>query len=352
MNLSCIKAIVWKDGLAAVRNKLVLLGLVWGVLIAGVYYALPSSVDETFALGVYDRGSSQLFSQMSGLKGEGIEITSFSSEEALKKALEKESYIAGIVLPENFDAQLRSEETPTLKMYFMSETPESARSSIEHSLQMAIEYLALGKIPMQIHTEILGKDMAGARIPLRERSLPLYLVMALVVEMWTIGTLVVEESAAGTLRAVLVTPASPSDVITAKGVVGISYSLTVAVAILALTWSFRGNLPVLFLGVLLGALMAVALGLFLGSLTENITGSFIYIAVPMLIFLLPGVLIFIPDLSLSVVKVIPTYYLVNAFDQILNYGAGLTEVWKDFLIIVGCDVVFFGMGVYALRRRY
>jgi ABC-2 type transport system permease protein len=162
----------------------------------------------------------------------------------------------------------------------------------------------------------------------------------------------VEESAAGTLRAVLVTPASPSDVIMSKGLVGISYSLVVAFAILVLTWSLRGNLPVLFLGILLGGIMAVSLGLFLGSLTENIVGSYVYTSLPMLVFLLPALLIFLPDVSLSVVKVIPTYYMVHAFDQILNYGAGLAEVWKDFLLIAVCDAIFFILGIYALRRRY
>jgi ABC-2 type transport system permease protein len=194
--------------------------------------------------------------------------------------------------------------------------------------------------------------MAGQHIPLREQSIPLYLMMALVMEMWTLSTLIVEESAAGTLRAVLVTPASPSDIIAAKGIVGISYSIGVAFVILVLTWSLRGNLPVLFLGVLLGAVLAVSMGLFFGSLTEDITGSFIYTGVPLLVLILPGLLVLIPDVTVSAVRVIPTYYLVDAFNQVLNHGAGLSDVWKDFLVIVVFDIIFFFLGVFALRRRY
>ena len=68
--------------------------------------------------------------------------------------------------------------------------------------------------------------------------------------------------------------------------------------------------------------------------------------------MLPGLLVFFPDVSLSPVKFIPTYYLADAFNQILNYGAGLKDVWKDFLLIAVCDVGAFFLGVYALRRRY
>ena len=137
-----------------------------------------------------------------------------------------------------------------------------------------------------------------------------------------------------------------------KSIKRIKKNVFLTFAILILTWSIRGNLLVLFLGILLGGIMAVSLGLFLGSLTENFVGSYVYAGLPMLIFLIPPLLIFVPDVSLSVVKVIPTYYMVNAFNQILNYGAGLAEVWKDFLVIAVCDGIFFMLGIFALRRRF
>lgn len=350
MRATCISAIMRKDAIAAVRNNLVLLALLSGAIFSLVYYVLPSEVEETFDLAIY--GESQLFSGITDFEEEGIVLDFLSSEKAVEQAVEEGDYIAGIVLPETFDSQLISGQKPEIILYFNSEQPESVRTSIEYFVQLAIEYAASGEQPLEMESSILGEDMAGKHIPLREQSIPLYIVMALVMEMWTISTLVVEESAAGTLRAVLVTPASPSDVILSKGMVGIGYSFSVAFIILVLTWSFRGNLPVLFLGVLLGAVLAVSMGLFFGSLSKDITGSFIYVSVPLLIFILPGLLIFIPDVSLSAVKVIPTYYLVDAFNQVLNHGAGLTDVWKDFLVIIICDVIFFFLGVYALRRRY
>ncbi|MBU7015136.1 MAG: ABC transporter permease [Theionarchaea archaeon] len=348
MNPQCVKAIAKKDTIAAMRNSLVLMGLISGILFAGVYYVLPASVEETFDLAVY--GESQFFSQFG--EEEGIAFHPFGSPGDVEKAVDEGDYVAGLVLPENFDSLLMSGKKPEITLYFDSEQPENVRTSITYFMELAVESAALQTPLPQMEGEILGEDMAGEQIPLREQSIPLYLVMALVMEMWTISTLIVEESAAGTLRAVLVTPASPSDVILSKGIVGIGYSLLVAVAIIILTQTFRGDLPVLFLGVLLGAILSVTLGLFLGSLTENIIGSYIYVGVPLLVLILPGLVILLPGVSLSVMKVIPTYYLVDAVNQILNHGAGLSDVWKEFAVVGVFDVIFFFLGVTALRRRY
>jgi ABC-2 type transport system permease protein len=348
MNPQCVKAIMKKDTIAAIRNSLVLLGLISGVLFAAVYYVLPASVEETFDLAVY--GESQVFSQLGG--EEGINFHFFESPGEVARAVEQNDYVAGLVLPENFDALLAAGKKPEITLYFNSEQPENVRTSITYFIELAVEYAALQRPLPQMEEEVLGEDLAGKHIPLREQSIPLYLVMALVMEMWTISTLIVEESAAGTMRAVLVTPASPSDVILSKGVVGVGYSLLVAVAILILTKTFRGDLPVLFLGVLLGAILSVMLGLFLGSLTENITGSYIYVGVPLLILILPGLVILLPGVSLSLMKAIPTYYLVDAVNQILNHGAHLSDVWRSFAVVGLCDVIFFFLGVTALRRRY
>ena len=351
MNSACIKAIMRKDGIQAVRNKLLLIALFGGVMFSLVYYILPSTVEETFTLAVYDKGESQILSELVDTDEEGVYVTMLSSEEEVRHAIEKGDYIVGIIYPEDFDSKVISGQKPHVILYFKSDQPESVRTAAEYLMELFVDY-AVTKDVFEIKEEVLGEDMAGRHIPLREQSLPLYLVFALLMEMWTISTLIVEESAAGTLRAVLVTPASPSDIITAKGIVGIGYSVSVAFVILILTWSIRGNIPVLMLGILIGGVMAVALGLFLGSLTADIVGSYAYVGGPFLVLMIPALLIFIPDISLSVVKVIPTYYLANAFNDILNHGAGIIDVWKDFLVIVVCDIVFFILGIFALRRRY
>lgn len=352
MNARCIRSIIKKDTLMAIRNNLLLMALLGGVLFSLIYYALPSDVGETYELALFDEGSSEYLELLSIFGAGGLNIDDFDSLGELTEAIEKGEYVAGIYMPENFDQDIKSGNVPIISLYYKYDLPESVRLSIEYILESSLEYLALGIEPVITSYEVLGEDMAGRQLPLRDLSLPFYIIMALMMEMWTISTLVVEENALNTLKAVLVTPATPSDVISAKSIVGIVYSLIVVTVILLITQSFRGDPAALLACILLGAILSVSLGLFLGSLTNNITGSYIYVTVPYLVLIIPGLLLFFQDVSIPYVKLIPSYYLINAFNGILNMGSSLADVAKDLLIVAVCDIVFFVLGIFSLRRRY
>ena len=336
----------------AMRNNLVLLALVSGVLFSLVYYALPSATDETFHLSVYDEGASALFSSLPPQLSCGAAFSFVSSEEALHEAVYAGDAIAGIVIPATFDEVVAAGGTPSLSLVVADELSAGQAEALSFLVATLAGYDVYGTLPVPLATEVVGADEAGSLVPMREQSVPFYLLMALMMEMWTIATLVVEESAAGTMRALLVTPARPSDVLTAKTLVGGVYAVGVVFVILLLTRSVRGDLFALFFGIVLGALLAVSLGLLLGSLTENITGSYMYVSIPLIVLLLPGLLLFIPDISHDAVRAIPTYYLVDAFGQVLNRGAGIADVWRSYLAIACLDVVFFVGGIAAIRRRY
>jgi len=350
MKSKIITAIIKKDATMAIRNNLILIAIIGGILFSLIYYALPSEVDDTYEMAIYDDGSSKLMSIL-GMSG-GLELRPFDSLEGMMESVEGGDYLIGIHVPKDFDLNISEGIRPALVLYFNNGIPESSRSTFEFIIGTALETLTSGEVPDVLEYEVLGVDTSGQEVPLRDRSLPLYIIFALMMEMWTISTLIVEENALGTLRAVLVTPATSSDVISAKSLVGFAYTLVVVSVILLLTQSLRGDALALLASIFVSALFAVSLGLFLGSLTDDITGSYIYVAVPLLILIIPAILIFIPDASISIVKAIPTYYMVNAFDSILNFGANMGGVLRDVGLILALDVVLFFMGVFSLRRRY
>jgi len=352
MKSKIVRSIIKKDATMAVRNNLMLIAIIGGVLFSLIYYTLPADVEDTYEMAVYDDGSSNLISILSMTGAGGLQLHSFNSLSELKESVRGGDYLIGIHVPNDFDSLISQGVKPTLTLYFNNGIPENSRSTFEYIIGTALDTLATGEITDIIEYEVLGEDTSGKEVPLRDRSLPLYIIFALLMEMWTISTLVVEENALGTLRAVLVTPATSSDVISAKSIVGFVYALLVVTVILLLTQSLRGDIIALLACIFVGAMFAVSLGLFLGSLTDNITGSYIYVAVPLLIMVIPAILIFIPDVSLSIVKAIPTYYMANAFDSILNYGANLRNVLSDVIVLLILDIVFFVMGIFSLRRRY
>jgi len=51
-------------------------------------------------------------------------------------------------------------------------------------------------------------------------------------------------------------------------------------------------------------------------------------------------------------KALPSYYLVDAIHRVANFTAGWRDVWPNLLILLGMNVVLFGIGVVALRRKF
>ncbi|HOP08906.1 MAG TPA: ABC transporter permease [Candidatus Methanofastidiosa archaeon] len=351
MNAKIVRSIVRKDAMMAIRNNLVLIAIIGGVLFSLIYYTLPSDVEEAYDLAIYDGGSSDLMEILGLTSTGGLEIHNTGSLNEMVESVKEGDYMVGVYVPADFDLLVSQGAQPTLTLYFNNGFPESSRSTFEYILRTALDHIVGAQGSSMIEYEVLGEDMAGEQVPLRDRSLSLYIIFALLMEMWTISTLIVEENAFGTLRAMLVTPATSADVISAKSVIGILYTILVLTVILLLTQSLRGNPLALAVCILVSAMFSVSLGLFLGSLTKNITGSYVYVSVPLIIMIIPGMLIFIPDVSLSIVKAIPTYYMANAFDAILNNGAALMDVMGDISVILVLDVVLFALGIASLRRR-
>ena len=81
-------AIVRKDMLEYSRERFFVVITVIGILFyALAFWLLPSSVNESFAVGVRQTGMDAIFTEAMGDQSAGIEIVQFESIEALEAAL-------------------------------------------------------------------------------------------------------------------------------------------------------------------------------------------------------------------------------------------------------------------------
>ncbi|WP_054939296.1 ABC transporter permease [Paenibacillus ihuae] len=55
--------------------------------------------------------------------------------------------------------------------------------------------------------------------------------------------------------------------------------------------------------------------------------------------------------SFGITDVLPLTHTANAFNKILNYGAGLSGVWFDFIMISLLTVLYFGIGLMLYQKR-
>ncbi|NDJ60467.1 MAG: ABC transporter permease, partial [Chloroflexi bacterium] len=188
-----------------------------------------------------------------------------------------------------------------------------------------------------------------------DRLLPLLVLMAVVLG----GTLVpavslVDEKQRGTLRALVITPASLLEVITAKGLLGVGVSLVMGLIILVLNQAL-GTQPLLLLSVLaLGGIAAAAFGVLLGTLARDTNMLFTIIKAMALLLYAPALINLIPSLPQWLAQLFPTYYLIGPVIEITENGSGLPEIAGMIAVLIALIVILIG-GVALLlgqeRRR-
>ncbi|MBC7252793.1 MAG: ABC transporter permease [Actinobacteria bacterium] len=277
--------------------------------------------------------------------GRGVELVEVRSLEELRGLVEREEVAAGLLL--DLGAQ-----PPRLELYVTSRAPEETAEAGE-VLSREIAYSLLGhRLPVDFHAVVLGPDMAGRQIPLRDRLRVLILAFVFLLELYALGNLLVEEIQRRTAQAVLVTPVSHGEFIAAKALTGMVVAfgegLLLALllrALVASTW-----LAVLVF-LVLGASLVVGFSFILGAVSRDFMSMAMISLVPFLLLMLPAFVLLYPGFTSPLLKAVPTYYLVEPLNGILNYGKGLSDYPFSIFALCLFSLFFFWLGWYILRRR-
>ncbi|AKG52995.1 ABC-type multidrug transport system permease component [Dehalogenimonas sp. WBC-2] len=350
MNVRTIKALLKKDFALFTGNRFYLLITVLGlVLYSLIYLILPQSVDEKFELALYAPVVPPAFEQ---LAAEGADVTYFDTEENLKTAVNDGDFQVAVALPPDIMDIWAAGDKPDITVYYASTAPPEISEAIV-TLIKELSFIQTGQV-LQFDTteEILGPDMLGDQIALRDRMRPMLAIMILLLEIMTLGSLIAVEIEQGTARALLVTPMRSSDLFTAKGVLGVGLALFQAILFMAVVGGFAHQ-PLLILTTLaIASVFVVGAGFLLASLvrdTNAVTGWGMLI----LIFLaIPGFGAVVPGLLADWAKVIPSYYVIDTVNRVSNYGAGWGDVGGNLAIMAAITAVLLIAGLVMLRRRF
>ncbi len=351
MNLSIVKALLKKDFSLFMSNRFYLLITVVGlILYIVIYFLMPSEVNEELNLAIYENDNAAIFSQITGEEGFNIEY--FGDEEELKQAVLDGDYHVGITLPDNLLAIWQSGGIPGIKVYYSSSTATEIKDAMVALIE-EMAYMQTGQsINYNVSQEVLGADMAGAQISLRERMRPLLAVVILLTEILTLASLISVEIEQGTARALFVTPMRTSDLFMAKGILGVGLAMAQAVLFLLLANGFTHQPLIMLTTLLLGSMLVVGLGFLLASLSRDVMAVTGWGMLVFIILLIPGFGNVMPGLLSGWAKVIPSYYLTDTVNRVVNYGAGWSDVGVNLAILTGITAVVILAGMAALRRRY
>ena len=321
------------------------------VLFLPVFFTLILQVtfgsifDPEPRLGIVDEGTSTITTAVEGM--EGIDLALLDSADDLKAQVEANDLDAGLVLPSGFDDQVRSGAQPPLEFYVGGESLASNRIILAVTTIDLVREIEGTSPPVDVEVVALGDE----GLPIEVRLVPFIMMYALVVAaVFLPAVSIADEREKRTLDALIITPVKLSEVIAAKGLLGVILALAMTVFTLMLNNALGAEALALFVVLLFGAILCAEIGLIYGAVAKDTTAVFALIKGTGILLIGPTVFYIWPDWPQWIGKLFPTYWVINPiFEVSLNNGT-LGDVWGELLIAAGVIVVL-GAAVVALTKR-
>jgi ABC-2 type transport system permease protein len=161
----------------------------------------------------------------------------------------------------------------------------------------------------------------------------------------------------GILRRIKVTPFSLTSFVLARIISQLLIALAqmailVGLAMALFGLNVQGNLLLLLLEIIIGALAFLAIGFAISGISKNVeTAAAVGNLVTFPMLFLSGVFFEIdsaPSWLQPLTKILPLTYLVNALRDTMSRGKGLVEVWPDLLFLIAT----FAIGMFIAVRFF
>ncbi len=365
MHPRVIWAIMRKDFLDIWLNKSTLAGLLFPLIISMVWFLIGHLAGGANTdLLVYNPGNSPL-AQVLVKAFPGAKVTQAGSEAVIQAAFGsngakvKSPFAMGLVLPAHFEQDLQTGSTPSLSLYLNG---TSVNPQTEALLQATIinyaRSVASPQPPVKISVAMINPPTSNkAAVILGQAYTPLALLVSLMVGTTFIPLLLLEEKEKKTIRMLMVSPASFSDILAAKLLVVLVFQLAITSAALAILGGITGNVPLVLLFVLLSAFFSLSLGLLFGSLFNTATAAGTVAGFVSFVYIIGG--IFVGPLGQllgqnpvsNIARLLPTYYLadgvVSAAQRLGSAGSNLLDIG----VALGSTILLLGISAWALRRQ-
>lgn len=351
MNWQTIPPLIRKDLTIFFRNRFYsFITIVALVAYIGVYYVMPDKVDEIIEVGLYAPSTSAEVAKM--LDDDGISFQLFESVDALEQAILADEIGSGIAFPENLIEDVTAGAKPTVGIYVPSDVDQDTRDAMMVIVEAMSLTLTGRSLNVEANEVILGPDMAGEQILPRDRMLPLFAIVVLMFETLGLASLLAEEIQSGTIRALLVSPMGTRELFVAKGIVSVSMVLFQVVVLMTATGAMRYEPLIILTTLFLGALLVTGIGFLLGAAGKDMLSVMAWGVLAMILLGIPAFGVIFPGTMTGWAKLIPSYYLADTLHQVINFGAGWSQVSSNLLLLLAWDVALLFVGATVLKRKF
>lgn len=325
------------------------------VLYLTLFFLLPHGTEQPVGVAVHleDPAASPEFKQR--IAGEE-DFTLFPSEEEMLAALEDtDDFFIGMSVPAAAAEALARGESTTLQAFYAPGIPAEAKQAFHELLVFmanAVNPDLLARLAPIEETEfVLGHDLLGRPLSVRDRFVPLLLLAIIMTEMLGLGTLIVREVETGTARALLTGPLRLPAFLTAKVVTGLVLAMSQVVIVVLVTGVIAVSPLLLLTTLLLGCLLIVGMAFFIAAISRNGMSVMAWGTLAMILFLLPVLSIFLPGLASGWMEAIPSHYFADALHRVLNFQAGWADVARDLSLLAAMGLGTLAIGGAVLWRK-
>ncbi|MFZ0534576.1 MAG: ABC transporter permease [Anaerolineales bacterium] len=350
-HLNIIWTIASKDIVDALKSKVVVSMIIMLSLILLMPKMLPLIFEQSqTVLPVYDMGDSHLMAEL--ITTPDISIQKLRSEQELQTALCSAVYpLIGLRIPADFDQAIVAGG----QVEIQGSVCWSKRHKVS-GLQLKLEEMLSQALDQPVAIHIEGNIV----YPPSDGVLLLSIVninsvlMILMMGIFLVPSLLIEEKETKTMQALLVSPASISQVVVGKALAGLFYILVTAVMVFTISWAEVIHWDTVLLFVIGGGFFSVAVGLVLGSFCEKQQDMVGWMTALLLLQL--GAIFAkmlgmeLPTLVENILPWVPSVALAEICRVSFSEAVPTAQVLTNLGIVLAVSLMLYALVVWKVRR--
>ncbi len=358
---------LWKEFIQMRRDRITL-GMILGLpavqlLLFG--YAIQTDVRhlKTLVLDESRTAESRALITTIANTGNFDIVGDVATRAALRAAIDAGQANAGLVIPPDYERDIKRGRTATAQMLVDAADPQSSSAAISGA-QLAAQARATAIIARKVDA-VLPLDMRVRPLYNPAQRSAVFIVPGVIGILLTItltlitSTAIVRERERGTLEQLIVTPIGKASLMLGKIVpfvlVGyVQTSVIMALGKLVFDIPIVGSLPLLYLLTVPFIVSSLGVGLFVSTVARSqaqaMQLSFFFMLPNILLsgYIFPRMAMPLPAQWLGLL--LPLTYYLNVLRGILLKGVGIAELWRSTLALVGFAIVLFAVSVRRFSK--
>ena len=350
-SLNIIAAIAAKDIVDALKNKVIVSMIAMLSIILLIPKLLPYIFEQSqTVVPVYAIDNSSWMADLKNIAS--LSIQEVHSEQDLKLALCNAIYPEiGLVVPADIDQVIGTGEPVGLsgfvcwgKRHQVAELQPKLEGVLSQSLGVPVKINLEGNIFYPPSDGVLYLSLATINAVL----------LILMTGIFLVPSLIIEEKETKTMQALLVSPASISQVVVGKALAGSFYILVSGLLIFAITWIEVIHWDMVLLFVITSGIFSVAVGLVLGSVFDKQQDMAGWMTALLLILigsaLIKALGIELPAMMESILPWVPSVALAEIYRAAISEYFSSSQVWTYFGMILTVSLLLYVVVIVILRR--